>query len=114
MRRCILAVAAALVTAFIAIARAQTPSMAQIAQEYVRLVLAMGHHDPDYVDAYYGPADIKAEADAAKLSLHDIGNTVNTLIESVKGVRADGNDELARLRHQYLEKQLSAMSARVR
>ena len=33
--------------------------MAQIAHEYVRLVLAMGQHDKDYVDAYYGPADIK-------------------------------------------------------
>jgi hypothetical protein len=88
--------------------------MAQIAHEYVRLVLAMGHHDPDYVDAYYGPADIKAEADAAKLSLEAIGKTVNTVVEWVKGVPADGNDELARLRHQYLHKQLSAMSARVR
>jgi hypothetical protein len=88
--------------------------MAQIAREYVRLVLAMGHHDPDYVDAYYGPADIRAEADAARLSLGDIGKTVSTLIEWVKGVPADGRDELSRLRHQYLEKQLSAMDARVR
>lgn len=88
--------------------------MAQIAHEYVRLVLAMGHHDTDYVDAYYGPADIKAEADAARLSLDDIGKTVNTVTEWIKGVPADGRDELSRLRHQYLEKQLSAMGARVR
>ena len=33
--------------------------MAQIAREYVRLVLAMGEHDKDYVDAYYGPEDLK-------------------------------------------------------
>jgi hypothetical protein len=114
MRRCILAVAAALVTAVIAIARAQTPSMAQIAQEYVRLVLAMGHHDPDYVDAYYGPAGIKAEADSAKLSLDDIQKTVATVTEWIKGVPADGRDELSRLRHQYLSKQLAAMGARIR
>ena len=37
--------------------------MAQISREYVRLVLALGPHDPDYVDAYYGPGDIKTEAD---------------------------------------------------
>src|SRR4051794_9065455 len=114
MRRCILAVAAALVTAVIAIARAQTPSMAQIAQEYVRLVLAMGQHDPDYVDAYYGPAGIKAEADSAKLSLDDIQKTVATVTEWIKGVQADGRDELSRLRHQYLSKQLAAMGARIR
>ena len=88
--------------------------MSQIAHEYVRLVLAMGHHDPDYVDAYYGPADIKAGADTAKLTLDDIGRTVNIVTDWVRGVPADGRDELSRLRHQYLEKQLSAMGARVR
>jgi hypothetical protein len=87
--------------------------MAQIAHEYVRLVLAMGQHDKDYVDAYYGPADVKAQADAAHLSLDDIGKTVNTVEEWLRGVPAEGRDELSRLRHQYLEKQLSAMAARV-
>jgi hypothetical protein len=88
--------------------------MAQIAREYVRLVLAMGHHDADYVDAYYGPADVKAEADTARLSLDDIGKTANTVTDWVKGVPADGRDELSHLRHQYLEKQLAALAARVR
>ena len=88
--------------------------MSQIAHEYVRLVLAMGHHDPDYVDAYYGPADIKTGTDTAKLTLDDIGRTVNIVTDWVRGVPADGRDELSRLRHQYLEKQLSAMGARVR
>lgn len=87
--------------------------MAQISHEYVRLVLALGHHDKDYVDAYYGPVGIKAEADAANLTLDDIGKTVNTVAEWVKGVPADGRDEMSRLRHQYLDKQLSAMRARV-
>src|SRR5262245_5059776 len=113
MRRCILAFALA-GAATAAIVRAQTVSMAEIAQEYVRLVLALGHHDADYVDAYYGPASIKAEADKAKLSLDDIQKTVSTVTEWVKGVPADGRDELSQLRHQYLLKQLSAMGARVR
>ena len=29
--------------------------MDRVAESYVRLVLAVGQHDPDYVDAYYGP-----------------------------------------------------------
>jgi hypothetical protein len=106
--------AAVAIVAALAIARANAVPMAQIAREYVRLVLAMGHHDQDYVDAYYGPADVKAEADTAKLSIDDIAKTVNTVVEWVKGVPADGRDELSRLRHQYLLKQLSAMAARVR
>jgi hypothetical protein len=88
--------------------------MARISREYVRLVLAMGQHDKDYVDAYYGPEDIRKEAESAKLTLETIGRSVGQLSEWIKGVPASGNDDLSPLRHQYLEKQLSAMSARVR
>jgi hypothetical protein len=87
--------------------------MAKIAREYVRLVLAMGQHDKDYVDAYYGPEDLKKEAETAKLTLEAIGTGVTSLQAQLAGV-APGPDEMGRLRHQYLEKQLSAMSARVR
>ena len=90
-----------------------TDAMTKIAREYVRLVLAMGQHDKDYVDAYYGPEDIKAEAEGAKLTLDAIGAGVKALQAQVAAVPVPAG-ELDRLRHQYLEKQLSAMSARVR
>lgn len=88
--------------------------MAHISREYVRLVLALGEHDKDYVDAYYGPDEIKADAVRAKLSLDDIGKSVTALSDSLARVPAAGDDELSQLRHQYLAKQLAAMSARVR
>ena len=66
--------------------------MSQISRDYVRLVLALGAHDKDYVDAYYGPGDIKTEAEQAKLSLDDIGKNAKTLGEQLKrlaeGIRA--------------------------
>ena len=34
--------------------------MNQISERYVKLVLAMGEHDADYVDAYYGPPELIA------------------------------------------------------
>ncbi len=34
-----------------------TNQMDTIAESYVRLVLAVGEHDADYVDAFYGPAE---------------------------------------------------------
>ena len=88
-------------------------SMTQISRDYVRLVLAMGMHDKDYVDAYYGPADVKTEAEKAALSLDDIGKRAKALGDQLKAMPA-GDDELSRLRHQYLEKQLAAMASRVR
>ena len=70
------AVVALLAASFGAITAAHTQprppersSMDSIAQQYVRLVLALGQHDADYVDAYYGLPEWKAEAQTAKLDL---------------------------------------------
>ena len=35
--------------------------MNAVAERYVHLVLALGQHDPDYVDAFYGPAEWKTQ-----------------------------------------------------
>jgi hypothetical protein len=85
----------------------------RVAEGYVKLVLALGVHDADYVDAYYGPPAWRDEAAAAKVGLDAIGGRAAALLTELKGAPA-GSDELSRLRHEYLEKQLSALSARVR
>src|ERR1700757_5286359 len=41
-------------------------SVNEIAEAYVKLVLAMGQHDPDYVDAYYGPSEWKKQSETKK------------------------------------------------
>ena len=50
---------------------ASAGSMNKIAEQYVRLTLAVGQHDTDYVDAYYGPPEWKP-ADDAKTGLDDL------------------------------------------
>ena len=47
--------------------------MNAVAERYVHLVLALGQHDPDYVDAFYGPAEWKTQAEKEKKSLDAIG-----------------------------------------
>lgn len=32
-------------------------ALSPLAEQYVKLVLAVGEHDDGYVDAYYGPAE---------------------------------------------------------
>ena len=44
-----------------------------VAERYARLVLALGQHDPDYVDAFYGPSMWKTQAEKEKKSLDVIG-----------------------------------------
>jgi hypothetical protein len=94
-------------------AQTKTGAMDRIAEEYVKLVLAVGQHDADYVDAYYGPPEWKKAAEATKLSLAGIAARANDVIAQL-GRERERPDEMQRLRHQYLERQLSALTARVR
>jgi hypothetical protein len=87
--------------------------MNTIAERYVKLVLAMGAHDPDYVDAYYGPPEWKTEAAASKTPLEVIHSRAAALLKELAAV-APPADEVGRLRRDYLDRQLSALGARVR
>ena len=51
-----------------------------IAERYVKLVLAVGQHDAAYVDAYYGPAEWKVEAERLKTPLANIDRQADALI----------------------------------
>jgi hypothetical protein len=83
--------------------------MHTIAEQYVRLVLAVGLHDPDYVDAYYGPADWKP---AAKTGLDELRARTQTLSTELKKVQGPA-DPMEQLRHSYLSQQLSSVAARI-
>src|SRR5688572_15842331 len=84
-----------------------------VAERYVRLVLAVGEHDPDYVDAYYGPPEWKLEAGQSKTPLDGIESEAGRLANSMPAAPASG-DELVQLRHEYLRRQLEALATRVR
>jgi len=90
-----------------------TPQMNQIAESYVRLVLALGTHDADYVDAYYGPPGWRAQADSTKPALATIGARADSLIAALGDAPSADTDEMVRLRHAYLVKQLGALRTRV-
>jgi hypothetical protein len=86
--------------------------MNPIADRYVALVLALGVHDADYVDAYYGPPEKRTAAAALKLPLPRIRESAVDLLAALKAAPPDGA-ELHVLRHQYLTRQLQALVSRV-
>ena len=110
--------------------------MNAVAERYAHLVLALGQHDPDYVDAFYGPAEWKTQAEKEKKSLDAIGTEAAELLKKVRIERTaapfrlrseaparqvvessdagDSGDEMVKLRREYLQKQISALAARVR
>ena len=93
--------------------RPGSDAMNQVAERYVKLVLALGQHDADYVDAYYGPPEWRKEAETQKRSLEQIDKEATAVQQSLAGAApAAGADEMMRLRHTYLTKQMSALRTR--
>ena len=87
-----------------------------VSERYVKLVLAVGQHDADYVDAYYGPPEWRKQAEATKVPLSDLSAQAGGLSEEIPNLQiptAGGDLELWQLRRQYLERQLSSLQARL-
>ncbi len=97
----------------LATAPAGTETMNALAERYVKLVLALGQHDTDYVDAYYGPPEWRTAAEAAKRPVAAIADDARVLAADLaRAVPPAGAEELVRLRHQYLVRQLESLRAR--
>ena len=99
-------------------AQSRIDPIASIAERYVRLVLAVGQHDADYVDAFYGPAEWRKQAEATKAALPAIDAQAAALeaeipaaFGAIRPVKAEV--ELWSLRQQYLQRQLASLRSRV-
>jgi hypothetical protein len=90
--------------------------LSAVAERYVRLVLAVGQHDADYVDAYYGPAEWRKEAERDKVPLAGLEQQAAALeAELAKAPAKDSGPDAAMraLRRQYLNRQIAAARARL-
>src|SRR5438034_7157766 len=85
-------------------------SVNESAEAYVKLVLAMRQHDPDYGDAYYGPTEWKKQSETKK-PLDAIALEATRLRDQLAKISMPA-DEMEQLRRVYLTKQLSALQAR--
>jgi hypothetical protein len=101
-------------------------TLRELSESYVSLVLAVGQHDPAYVDAYYGPEEWATAAAAEQLGLDAIKDRAEVLIawlqanpvpaeevhETEHGTEAHSL-EILQLRHEFLLTQLQSLVARV-
>lgn len=86
--------------------------MDQIAERYVKLVLQVGQHDADFVDAYYGDPSWKPTG--TPVPIEQLAKDTEALRLDLQAIKVRQDDaEVVRLRHTYLEKQLHAVSARL-
>jgi len=86
--------------------------MNAIAERYIKLVLLVGQHDSNFVDAYYG--DPAWKPSGAPVPLAELAAQTATLKQDVAAiVLPEKADEATRLRHKYLDKQLTAVETRI-
>jgi hypothetical protein len=83
------------------------------AERYVKLVLAAGQHDPDCVDAYYGPSGWLSEAKTNKQTLENIKKTALLLKNELQELEYAEETDILYLRHQFLIKQIASLAARI-
>ncbi|MGB5658822.1 MAG: hypothetical protein WBO54_05005, partial [Thermoanaerobaculia bacterium] len=91
----------------------QGDPMDEIAESFVKLVLAVGQHDADYVDAYFGPEEWQLEAQESALPLDEIRKGAVGTLETLRSLQPAGDDPLAAARHLFLGKSLESLLARV-
>lgn len=82
-----------------------------LAEQYVRLVLAIGEHDPDMVDAYYGPPQWREQARAHKRSLEALDADARKLSEMLGAIAT--TDPESELRRRGLSEQLASIRTRL-
>jgi len=81
-----------------------------IAEHYVRLALALGEHDGDYVDAYFGPPEWREEARQQSLTLPEIAVKADDLVIRLQAMDVAGAEPLLALRHNFLLAHLQSLA----
>ena len=84
-----------------------------VAESYVKLVLAVGIHDADYVDAYFGPPEWREHITANPVPLETIHVHAQGLLGNLHAIIDKPREGIELLRLQYLAQQLHSLSARV-
>jgi hypothetical protein len=85
--------------------------MNDAATRYVKLVLAMGEHDADYVDAYYGPPEWREQVRETRPTVDFIHDSALALRDQLAAIDRP-NDPIESLRLDYLRRQTDALIAR--
>ena len=70
-----------------------------VARRYVVLGLELGRHDPNYVDAYYGPDSLRSAAEAESLSVSGIRASAESLITVLGDSVPAYQDSVVAMRH---------------
>lgn len=90
--------------------------MNSIAEDYVRLALKIGKYDPDFVDAYFGPNNLKPDTAHSTFNqtvFEELNQQVNKLLDVMESLSEFPANKIERQRYTFLYKQLLACKTRI-
>ncbi len=85
----------------------------ELAREYLFLELAMGQHDSNHVDAYFGPEEIRRAAEETALPLPEIDARAHDLSQQLQGLSENAESESEKARIDGLLGRLRALTTRI-
>jgi hypothetical protein len=106
----------------LAVARAQSPAsrgdtLDAIAESYVKLALRVGLYDPDYIDAYYGPAAWKpaplSNVEKRRSPSAELKRKTQALLGRLEAIQAQRLSALEQRRLGFLRAQLASVEGRI-
>ncbi len=106
------ALAGLLLLLAVACAPKPEPDLNPLAESYVRLALEVGTHEEGYIDAYYGPAAWKTEAEAHPRTTAELKSALDALGVQIATALGEARDPLVQRRGRALA--AYAASARFR
>ena len=85
-----------------------------VADEYVKLTLAIGQYNSDFIDSYYGPEDWQPKGKPSEhLPYEEFKWQANTLINQLKEIDDAAFGQLEMQRYGFLMKQLHAVQTKL-
>ena len=86
-----------------------------VARDYVKFVLEVGLYDSDFIDAYYGPEELKPAADRkeAEFPYERFKNDAEALQQRLRTIDLSAAEPILQMRKTSLDKQLTAAASRI-
>ncbi len=85
--------------------------MDPLAEQYVRLALALGQHDEHYVDAYFGPEEWRGDAQDNAQTLVKIIAAAEELVAEIRAIDVTGEEYVIVLRQDYIASHVESLAA---
>jgi len=90
------------------------PTLDQMAEKYVKLVLEVGQYDSDFVDAYYGPEEWKPSTEKQDSMPKSFLTRAEELLDQIKKLDNSSFSEDQLTRQNMMSKQLTAVKLSLR